>query len=332
MLQATWVNHHFTDDIQTRQYRCPEVLLGARWGPSADIWSVACVVRSIDLVTRRGFAFVDDRICLVSYLNSSLAGITSLTHRRGRGIARMRITSRRSSSLSASSRNPSHFRESTAHGSSTAKVKLTHFYYPVSFGTWTCSQNTPLKGELRHISKLRFWPLEDVLHDKYEFTREIAQTIASFLSPMVRLNPEKRAGAGELVHHRWLDGTVVQGEIDVIRRAEEEEARRRQPSSSSSTGSLSHLSAGTDVDALKPVDDDPHTTDDERPSGAGGTSGGGGASGTSGVNAPPTLQMPRPASATAKENLKQALAKQQQQQQGASTSASGSGSQSRKRS
>ena len=42
---ATWVEHHFTDDIQTRQYRCPEVLLGARWGPSADIWSVACVVR-----------------------------------------------------------------------------------------------------------------------------------------------------------------------------------------------------------------------------------------------------------------------------------------------
>ncbi len=192
-----------------------------------------------------------------------------------------------------------------------------------------------LEGELRHINKLRFWPLEDVLHDKYEFTHEIAQTIASFLSPMVRLNPEKRAGAGELVHHRWLDGTVVQGEIDVIRRAEEEEARRRlPPSSSSSTGSgISYLGASPDIDALKPVDDDSHTTDDERPSGAGasGTSGGG-ASGTSGVNAPPTLQMPRPASATAKENLKQALAKQQQQQQAASTSASASGSQSRKRS
>ena len=181
---------------------------------------------------------------------------------------------------------------------------------------------------MRHINKLRFWPLEDVLHDKYEITREVAQTIASFLSPMVRLNPEKRAGAGELVHHRWLDGTVVQGEVDVIRRAEEEEARRRQPSSSGS--GLSHLGAASDVDALKPVDDDSHTTDDERPSGAGGTSGGG-ASGTSVVNAPPTLQMPRPASATAKENLKQALAKQQQQQ-AASTSASASGSQSRKRS
>ena len=178
---------------------------------------------------------------------------------------------------------------------------------------------------MRHINKLRFWPLEDVLHDKYEITHEVAQTIASFLSPMLRLNPEKRAGAGELVHHRWLDGTVVQGEIDVIRRAEEEEARRRQPSSSSSsTGS--HLGASSDLDALKPVDDDSHTTDDERPSGASGTSGGG-----AGVNAPPTLQMPRPASATAKENLKQALAKQQQQQ-AASTSGSASGSQSRKRS
>jgi len=164
-----------------------------------------------------------------------------------------------------------------------------------------------------------------VLHDKYEFSREVAQTIQSFLSPMVRLNPEKRAGAGELVHHRWLDGTVVQGEIDVIRRAEEEEARRRLPPSSSSTASDVSQLGGPDADALKPVDDGSHTTDDERPSGAGGTS--------SGVNAPPTLQMPRPASATAKENLKQALAKQQQQQQqAASGSASGSGSHSRKRS
>jgi hypothetical protein len=46
-----------------------------------------------------------------------------LTHRRGRGIARTRITLRRSSSSSASSHNPSHFRENTAHASLTVKVK-----------------------------------------------------------------------------------------------------------------------------------------------------------------------------------------------------------------
>jgi serine/threonine-protein kinase SRPK3 len=43
---ACWMDHHFTDDIQTRQYRCPEVILGAKWGPSADIWSAACLVSS----------------------------------------------------------------------------------------------------------------------------------------------------------------------------------------------------------------------------------------------------------------------------------------------
>lgn len=41
---ACWVDHHFTNDIQTRQYRCPEIILGTRWGPSVDIWSAACLV------------------------------------------------------------------------------------------------------------------------------------------------------------------------------------------------------------------------------------------------------------------------------------------------
>ncbi|XP_042895086.1 SRSF protein kinase 3 [Parasteatoda tepidariorum] len=40
---ACWVHHHFTEDIQTRQYRCLEVLLGAGYGPPADIWSTACM-------------------------------------------------------------------------------------------------------------------------------------------------------------------------------------------------------------------------------------------------------------------------------------------------
>lgn len=42
---ACWVGHHFTNDIQTRQYRSPEVILGAKWGASTDVWSMACMVR-----------------------------------------------------------------------------------------------------------------------------------------------------------------------------------------------------------------------------------------------------------------------------------------------
>lgn len=110
---------------------------------------------------------------------------------------------------------------------------------------------------------------------------------------MLRLNPEKRAGAGELTHHRWLDGVVVQGEIDVIRWAEEDEARRRGIGIGGARGGAGReVGSGegvkgehgeplavreSDEDALKPVDDvgDGATiggsgTDDERSSAKGG--------------------------------------------------------------
>ena len=41
---ACWVDKHFTDDIQTRQYRAPEVILGCPYDSSADLWSLACIV------------------------------------------------------------------------------------------------------------------------------------------------------------------------------------------------------------------------------------------------------------------------------------------------
>ncbi len=48
---ACWVSHHFTNDIQTRQYRSPEVILGAKWGASTDVWSMAAMVRLVPLHT-----------------------------------------------------------------------------------------------------------------------------------------------------------------------------------------------------------------------------------------------------------------------------------------
>ena len=44
---ACWVGHHFTNDIQTRQYRSPEVILGAKWGASTDVWSMAAMVSKL---------------------------------------------------------------------------------------------------------------------------------------------------------------------------------------------------------------------------------------------------------------------------------------------
>lgn len=40
---ACYVHKHFTEDIQTRQYRSIEVILGCGFDTSADIWSTACM-------------------------------------------------------------------------------------------------------------------------------------------------------------------------------------------------------------------------------------------------------------------------------------------------
>ena len=46
---ACWVDRHFSEEIQTRQYRSPEVLIGSGYDTSADIWSLACMI--FELVT-----------------------------------------------------------------------------------------------------------------------------------------------------------------------------------------------------------------------------------------------------------------------------------------
>lgn len=115
-------------------------------------------------------------------------------------------------------------------------------------------------GELRHIQKLRFWPLSSVLLEKYLLPKEEAELISSFLNPMLRLHPEKRAKAGEMAHHAWLEGIVVQGELDVIRRAEEEEHRKKSDAQEPEDGDELPLTTDDgEQDAMKPVDENGET-------------------------------------------------------------------------
>lgn len=46
---ACWVDKHFSDDIQTRQYRSPETIINGGYDTSADIWSLAAMI--FELVT-----------------------------------------------------------------------------------------------------------------------------------------------------------------------------------------------------------------------------------------------------------------------------------------
>lgn len=59
-------------------------------------------------------------------------------------------------------------------------------------------------GELRHITKLKPWPLQCVLTEKYEWPLEEAQEFANFLLPMLDYDPRNRATASDCLKHPWL--------------------------------------------------------------------------------------------------------------------------------
>ncbi|KAI6095864.1 kinase-like protein [Pisolithus croceorrhizus] len=208
---ATWVEHHFTDDIQTRQYRCPEVILGAKWGTSADVWSVACVI--FELITGGDYLFDPASGSRYSKDDDHIAQIMELMGEFPRSVA-----------LSGK--------------------------YSLEFFNRKC--------ELRHINKLRFWPLDAVLHDKYLFPKEEADAIAAFLNPMLQLSSDKRAKAGDLINHPWLEGIVVQGEFDTIKsiEAEDDHASGGGDRGIDGGGRGGSLAVGKpEVDAMKPVED-----------------------------------------------------------------------------
>jgi len=153
---ACWVHHHFTEDIQTRQYRSLEVLIGSGYGPPADIWSLACM--AFELATgdylfepHSGEEYTRDE--------DHLAHIIELAGPIPRTIA-----------LSG---------------------KYSKEYFRKT-------------GELRHITKLKPWPLYDVLTEKYEWDTQIAREFADWLLPMLTYDPNERASALECINHPFL--------------------------------------------------------------------------------------------------------------------------------
>ncbi|KAF3536528.1 hypothetical protein F2Q69_00019196 [Brassica cretica] len=61
------------------------------------------------------------------------------------------------------------------------------------------------QGELRHIRRLRFWPLGKVLMEKYEFSEEDAVAMQDFITPILEFVPEKRPTAAQCLTHPWMN-------------------------------------------------------------------------------------------------------------------------------
>ncbi|OAV89705.1 CMGC/SRPK protein kinase [Puccinia triticina 1-1 BBBD Race 1] len=171
---ASWTNNHFTDDIQTRQYRSPEAILGCKWGTPVDIWSASCMI--FELLTG-DYLFNPDAVAKrYTKDDDHIAQIIEL---------------------------------------------VGPFPTPVALSGKFSYEIFNRKGELRHIHKLKHWPLEAVLKEKYCLDKQAAIDLTSFLEPMLNAVPDKRATAERMLKHPWLDGVVVMGELEAAAASEQ---------------------------------------------------------------------------------------------------------------
>ena len=92
-----WTYHHFTPEIQTRQYKSPEVILGAEYGCSADLWSLACMV--FELVTgdflfdpRKGSSYSknEDHLAQMIELLNQMPKTLALSGTKGKVILKLK--------------------------------------------------------------------------------------------------------------------------------------------------------------------------------------------------------------------------------------------------
>ncbi|XP_068340168.1 uncharacterized protein [Pyrus communis] len=154
---ACWTYKQFTNDIQTRQYRCPEVILGSKYSTSADLWSFACICFELatgdvlfDPHSGDNFDRDEDHLALMMELLGMMP----------------------------------------------RKIALGGRYSRDYFNRY---------GDLRHIRRLRFWPLNKVLVEKYEFSEKDASELTDFLVPILDFVPEKRPTAAQCLLHPWIN-------------------------------------------------------------------------------------------------------------------------------
>ena len=153
---ACWTHRHFSEDIQTRQYRAPEVLVGSKYDTSADMWSLGCM--TFELLT--GDLLFDPRAG--DDYDRDEDHLAMFQELLGRMPKRLALEGKYS------------------------------------------KQFFDKKGGLKHIKTLKFWPIQDVLCEKYHFAREDADAIADFMRPLLDFDPKTRATALDALRSEWL--------------------------------------------------------------------------------------------------------------------------------
>ena len=170
-------NGQYIDDlnknpyIQTRQYRCPEVIIGLPYDQLADIWSIACI--AFELAT--GEQLFDP------HNDKPIPPNPPKYDRDDDHLALM-----------------NELRRDTCDTSVQIPIEVlqTGQYYSSFFDANTAN--------LKRITTFTFWCLEDVLKDKYKFDVKESKLFSELLMPMLAMNPVDRIDAHAALK-QWQD-------------------------------------------------------------------------------------------------------------------------------
>lgn len=152
-----WTHYHFQPEIQTRQYRGPEVILGINYNETADLWSFACML--FEMLTG-DFLFDPKKSHEFKKNDDHLAQMIELLNEFPRNWNTIGTHSKR-------------------------------FF--------------DKDGKLKKIKSLKFWGLKDILIERYKMAEKEAIALEEFMMPMLRILPQERATAAEMLNHYWLD-------------------------------------------------------------------------------------------------------------------------------
>jgi len=154
---ACWVDKHFTDNIQTRQYRSPEAILGIEYNTTTDMWSMGCIVFEL------------------------LTGDMLFTPKNG-----------------------VRFDKNDHHLSQMISL-LGPLPKNISLGGKYSRDFFKNNGELKYIHNINFKSIDKILIEKYNFSKEAAAEIASFILPMLNYCPNSRVSAKQMLDHPWVN-------------------------------------------------------------------------------------------------------------------------------
>ncbi|CAO3647822.1 unnamed protein product [Cunninghamella echinulata] len=153
---ACWIDDECTHLIQTREYRSPEVILGAKWTEKTDMWSLACMI--FELLT--GEFLFDPRPS--SKYSKDDDHVAQMIELMGDNLP-------------------------------------TRLKYDSEFSQEFFDKH----GNLKHIKKLKYRELRDVLDETYRDGHQL-DILTTFLEPMLKLDDSERACAITMMNHKWL--------------------------------------------------------------------------------------------------------------------------------